>query len=199
MNTDKKKMIHSFHRCSSVFIGGLILFSGCASAVEGGSNAALAGDDLVKMTDDMAMQIAGDPDVRAAVAEKGALKVVVMPVENLMRAEVLPTGAKDAFTARVRTLLSRHAPGQFTWIMNRDTFYSLRQKELEGIDLGPSPDAVQPEYALTSRFTSLSDETKRGRTSYYVCAYELTNLADRTVLWRGSYEVKKVSVRGFLD
>jgi hypothetical protein len=147
----------------------------------------------------MAMQIAADPEVRAAIAEKGSLKVVVMPVENLMRAEVLPSGAKDAFTARVRTLLARHAPGQFTWIMNRDTYHALRNRELEGVDLGPPPDAVNPEYSLTSRFTSLADETKRGRTSYYVCAYELTNLADRTMLWRGSYEVKKVAVRGFLD
>jgi hypothetical protein len=179
--------------CSSLFLGG------CGSAVNTGHNAALGGDDLVKMTDDMAMQIAADPQVRDAIAARGALKVVVMPVENLMRAEVLPSGAKEAFTARVRTLLSRHAPGEFIWIMNRDTYQALRHRELAGVDLGPAPDAVQPEYALTSRFTSLSDETRRGRTSYYVCAYELTDLADRTVLWRGSYEVKKVAVRGFLD
>jgi hypothetical protein len=186
-----------------ILLCGLLTLGGCSSAVNAGQNAALGGDDLVKMTDDMAMQIAADPQVRDAVAARGALKVVVMPVENLMRAEVLPSGAKEAFTARVRTLLSRHAPGEFIWIMNRDTYQALRNRELAGavgnVDLGPSPDAVQPEYALTSRFTSLADETRRGRTSYYVCAYELTDLADRTVLWRGSYEVKKVAVRGFLD
>src|SRR6059058_3685652 len=118
MNTDQKHPLLS-NLCLSVFICGSILFiSGCSSAVNTGQNAALAGDDLVEMTDDMAMQITADPEVRAEIAKKSSLKVVVMPVENLMRAEVLPTGAKDAFTARVRTLLSRHAPGQFTWIMN---------------------------------------------------------------------------------
>jgi hypothetical protein len=199
MDTDKKDMLRIVHLCLSVFICGSFLFIGCSSAVNTGTNAALSGDDLMTMTDEMAAQIAADQDVQAAIASKGSLKVVVMPAENLMRAEVLPTGAKEAFVARVRTLLSRHAPGQFTWIVNRDTYESLRKRELEGVDLGPAPGAVNPEYALQAKFTSLADENKRGRTSYYVCSYELTSLADRTVLWRGSYEVKKVAVRGFLD
>src|SRR5438046_1753781 len=124
-------MMRTFsYLCLSV-ICGFISLSGCSSAVNTGQNAALAGDDLVKMTDDMAMKIAGDPDVQAEIAKKKSLKVVVMPVENLMRAEVLPSGAREAFTARVRTLLAQHAPGQFTWIMNRDTYERLRTRELE--------------------------------------------------------------------
>src|SRR3982751_5153317 len=108
MDTDKAMNQLSLYACLSVFVFGSFRFSGCSSAVNTGQNAALAGDDLVKMTDDMAMQIAADPEVRAAIETKRSLKVVVMPVENLMRAEVLPSGAKDAFTARVRTLLARH-------------------------------------------------------------------------------------------
>src|SRR5215212_5523961 len=100
--------------------------SGCTSAVQSGTNTALSGVDLVQMTDDMAMKIVGDADVQAAIARQGSLKVVVMPVENRMRAEVLPQGQAEAFVARVRTLLARHAPDKFTWIMNRDAFYHLR-------------------------------------------------------------------------
>jgi hypothetical protein len=183
----------------SAFICGSLLLLGCSSAVKSGQSTALSGIDLVQMTDDMAMQIAADPDVQRAYAEHGPLKVVVLPVENRMRAEVLPRGASEAFVGRVRTLLARHAPDKFTWIMNRDTFYRLRDRELEGVDLGPAPDAVSPDYALSAVFSSLADEDAKHRSSYYVCRYELTDLRDRTVLWTGSYEVKKIAVKGFLD
>ena len=173
--------------------------AGCASAVSQGQSTALSGVDLVQMTDDMAMKIAGDPDVQAAVAREGSLKVVVLPAENRMRAEVLPRGQAEAFTGRLRTLLARHAAEQFTWIMNRDTYYQLRGRELEDIDLGPAPDAISPDYALSAIFTSLADEDAKRRSSYYVCRYELTDLRDRTVLWTGAYEVKQIAVKGFLD
>lgn len=173
--------------------------SGCTSAVQSGTSTALSGVDLVQMTDDMAMQIVGDPQVQAAIAKEGRLKIVIQPVENRMRAEVLPQGQAEAFVARVRTLLSRHAPEKFTWIMNRDTFYRLRGRELEGVELGPAPDAVSPDYSLSAVFSSLADENAKRRSSYYLCRYELSDLRDRTVLWTGSYEVEKVAVKGFLD
>jgi hypothetical protein len=172
---------------------------GCASAVSQGSNTALSGVDLVQMTDDMAMKITADPEVQAAIAKEGPLKVVVMPAENRMRGEVLPQGQAEAFTGRLRTLLAQHAPRKFVWIVNRDTFYKLRDRELEGVELGPSPDAISPDYSLSAVFTSLADEDAKRRSSYYVCRYELTDLRGRTVLWTGSYEVKKIAVKGFLD
>jgi len=154
--------------------------------------------DLVRMTDDMAMKIVADPQVQREIARYGTLAVVVQPVENHMTAEVLPRGPAEAFTARVRMLLARHAPDRFTWVMNRDAYYRLRKQELD-VDLGPSPEAVNPRYALTARFSSLADESQQKRTAYYLCTYELTNLHDRTVLWTGAYEVKKVAVKGMLD
>ena len=116
-----------------------------------------------------------------------------------MTAEVLPRGPAEAFTARVRTLLSKHNPGQFEWIMNRDAYYRLRQQELAGVELGPSPDAVNPQYALTAKFSSLTAEDSKRRSSYYLCVYELTDLQHRTLLWSDKYEVKKIAVKGFLD
>jgi PBP1b-binding outer membrane lipoprotein LpoB len=186
------------HLPSSIFA--CLLITGCGyTAVSQGTSTALNSADLVKMTDDMAMKIMGSPSVQQAIAQEGSLKVVVEPVVNHMKAEVLPRGPADAFTARVRSLLSQHARDKFTWIMNRDSFYNLRNKELEGVDLGPSPDAVSPKYALTATFTSMAEENAQGRSSFYVCSYQLTNLQDRTVLWTGSYEVQKKAVRGFLD
>ena len=176
-----------------------VFLGGCTSAVQSGRNTALDSVDLVAMTDDMAARIVADPEVRAAIGREGSLKVVVQPVENDMVGEVLPRGPAEAFTARVRSLLAKAAPGNFTWIMNRDAFYRLRNQELDDIDLGPSPDAIDPRYALQARFSSLTDEDLKRRSSYYLCVYELLDLQTRNVLWAGTYEVKKVAVQGFLD
>lgn len=175
------------------------LSSGCTNAIQSGHNTALDSVDLVKMTDDMAAQIGGDPEVMRAYQASGALKIVVQPVVNQMTAEILPRGPAEAFTARVRVLLSRHAPERFIWVMNRDAYYRLRNAELDGIDPGPSPDAINPEYALTATFSSLTSEDPKRRSAYYLCRYDLTSLKDRTVLWTGAYEVKKNAVKGFLD
>lgn len=186
------------HLCLSVFICGSVLLCGCASATQKGTNPALDSIDLQKMTDDMAMKIVGDPEVQSAIANDGRLSVVVQPVENRMIGEILPRGPANAFTARLRVLLARHAPDQFQWIMNRDAFYELRKREVDE-DLGPPPERIQPKYALTAIFSSLTQEDPKRRSIYYLCEYQLTELKTGALLWSDKYEVKKVAVRGFLD
>jgi hypothetical protein len=172
--------------------------TGCTNAVQSGKNTFLDSVDLQQMTDQMARSIVADPRVQQAMAQEGALRVVVQPVENQLTAEILPRGQAEAFTARVRALLSQRNPNQFVWILNRDEFYDLRGKELE-VPLGPSPDAINPEYALTAVFSSLANQTSQGRSDFYVCSYQLSNLQTRNVLWSDSYKVKKSAVKGFLD
>jgi hypothetical protein len=176
----------------------LPLLNGCTSAVASGTNTALDSLDLQQMTDQMAAGIMADPDVQAAIGAEGTLRVVVQPVENRMTGEILPRGEAEAFIARIRSLLAKQAPQQFTWVINRETFYRLRATELEG-QLGPSPDAVNPRYALWAQFFSLTKEDSDRRTSSYLCVYQLTDLDRRTTLWTDKYEVKKVAVKGFLD
>ena len=182
----------------STWFGLALVASGCASATQAGHNTLLDSVDLVQMTDQMARSIVADPRVEQAIAEHGSLKVVVEPVENRLTAEVLPRGQAEAFTARVRALLSQKAADKFTWVLNKDEFYDLRGKELD-VALGPAPEAVNPDYALTAIFSSLSDESSKGRTDFYLCRYELSNLQTRNVLWSDSYKVKKQAVKGFLD
>ena len=189
----------SIYLRSSAFICGCLFLFACTSATQSGHNTALDSVDLVSMTDDMAMKIVASPAVEDAISKDGKLKVVVEPVENDMQAEILPKGPSDAFTARLRVLLAKHAPDKFTWIMNRDAFYNLRSHELEGVDLGPAPGAINPQYALIAKFSSMTNETHKGRNAYYLCTYELTDLSHRTVLWTDKYEVKKSAVRTFLD
>jgi hypothetical protein len=179
---------------------GLAQLTGCASAVSQGSNTALDSVDLQNMTDQMARGIAGAPQVREVLQQSGKLTVVVQPVENRLTGEVLPAGQAELFTARVRTLLSQHAPETFTWLMNRDAFYRLQGRERDlDINLGPEPGRLQPEYALTARFTSLTDESSQRRTAAYLCVYSLTSIKSGATLWTDKYEVKKTVVKGFLD
>src|SRR4051812_22730489 len=183
-----------------VCAAGSMLAGGCAyaSALEAGRNTALDSVNLVEMTDRMTASIAASPQVRQTIAREGPLKVVIQPVENRMTGEILPRGQAEAFTTRIRALLSQHYPDEYVWVMNRDTFYHLRGTELEG-SLGPAPDAVNPRYALWGTFYTLTDETSQRRTSAYLCKFELTDLERRTVLWQDSYQVKKSATKGFLD
>lgn len=174
--------------------------AGCGSALKNVHGTNLNGVDLVDMTDDMATKLGSDAQVNAAFAAAGPLKVVVMPVVNEMTAEIIPAGQAYAFTGRVRARLAQNTPGKFTWIMNRDAFNDLKARENDlHIDPGPQPASVQPEYALTATFSSITNENKARRDSFYVCSFQLTNLQDRSILWNGSYELKKKAVKGFLD
>ncbi len=174
---------------------------GCApkSVLEAGQSTALDGVDLVQMTDAMAMSLANDPEVIAEFQRNGPLVVVVMPVENRLTGEIIPRGAATAFTGRVRTQLTRQRSELFSWVMNREAWYDLRKSELEGIDPGPSPEAISPRFALTATFSSLTHEDPKRRSIYYLCAFDLKRLDDRTIIWSDKYEVKKIAVKGFLD
>jgi hypothetical protein len=169
---------------------------GCGTAVSSARSSALSSVDLVAMTDQMAQSLATDPRVNQEIAEHGALTIVCEPVENRLTGEIIPRGQEEMYTARVRILLSKKAPDRFTWIMNRDEFYDLRGQE---VDLGPAPETVQPNYALYGVFESVTQEDAARRSSYYLCEYRLTNLQNRAELWTGKYEVKKLTVKGFLD
>jgi hypothetical protein len=184
-----------------VCLSACVLLIGCGGGdvTRTGQRAALDSFDLQKMTDAMAISLAGDAEVLSAFQQSGPLRVVVQPVVNRLTGEVIPRGQAEAFTARVRVLLSRSARERFTWVMNRDSFYRLRASELDDVDLGPSPDAIDPQYALIATFSSLTDEDPKRRAAYYLCQYELTDLSGRTVLWADKYEVKKLAVKGFLD
>lgn len=171
---------------------------GCANALAVGHSTALDATDLRAMTDRMAASIAGDPRVLAAVAAEGPLAVVVERVENRMTGEILPRPEAEAFTARVRSLLSEQARGQFVWCVNRETYERLRGGELDPL-LGPPPDRVRPRYVLWGQFYSLTNEDAAGRRASYLCLFELTDLDRSTTLWTGRHEVSKRAVKGFLD
>lgn len=176
----------------------LIMVSGCASATQAGYNAGLDGSDLQQMTEKMAQSLGSDARVRAA-AQQGPLTVVVLPVQNYMTGEVMPEGQKRAFVGRIRALLQQQTPGLFTWIANLEAYKWVRAHELENIEPGPDPEAINPRYALQGRFDSLTNVSAKTRSISYLCVFELTDLQTRETVWADSFELKKTAVRGFLD
>ena len=175
-----------------------LLIVGCASAVQAGSSAVLGSKDLVSMSDRLALDLASDANVREAEAG-GVLRVVVEPVQNRLRGEVIPTGQRELFTARLRDRLEDATPGRFVWVNNKAVFERLVASELDDVRPGPVPGRVQPTHTLKGVFRSLADETKDRRVAYYLCSFDLVDLADGRVIWTGQYEVKKAIARDYLD
>ena len=176
----------------------LLLTAGCGGPLTSGTTLSLTGDDVQRMAGQMVTSITGDTEVQEVLNRPGPMDVVVLPVRNRLTGEVLPPGQAYLFTAKLRNELGRVRPDAFRWVANRDDYYRLRASEL-AVPPGPSPDAVQPEYALQATFRSLVSDDKRRRETYYLCEFELTDLADRETLWTDAYEVEKQARRGFLD
>jgi hypothetical protein len=175
-----------------------IVLVGCANAIQSGHGTALDSFDLDETSSRMTASILASPQVREAIAREGPLRVVVERVENRMTGEILPRPEAEAFTARIRLALAEHAPDQFVWCLNRETFERLRGSELDNVR-GPSPDRVHPRYVLWGHFHSLTHEDSRIRRSSYLCLFELTDLNRSTTLWSGRYEVSKRAVKGMFD
>lgn len=190
----------SFILASILMLAALVCAPGCSSndALKHGESTALDSIDLTAMTDQMARSLAGDSKIREIAASQGKLTIVMKPAINEMTGEILPAGQAELFTARVRSLLAQNASQTFAFCIERDMFYRLRQREV-GIDLGPVPERVQPQFALTATFRSLTDETRHKRTSYFLCVYELTRLDNGVVVWSDKYEVKKQIFKDMFD
>lgn len=193
------RLSHSILLAAAVALPAAGSLSGCGTAVSEGQLVGLDAWDLQAMAGQMMQSITGSTTVQEAINQPGPMRIVVLPVENRLTGEVLPKGQQRLFVGKLRTELYRARPDDFEWIVNRDDFYALRAAELDNIDLGPAPDAINPEYALTATFRSLTDDTKRGRSAYYSCQFELTSLATRQTLWSDDYQVKKSARKGFLD
>ncbi len=163
----------------------------------------LTAQDLVQMTDDMAAKIARDPEVVTASNQKPMVIVMGRVQNNTM--EIMPHPQSEIYLARVRALLAdkQVLRSRFTFVLNRDMYEQLKTAEgAQGIDLGQPSDRIVPEYMLKAVFNSLTQETEKGRSDYYLCTYQLTRIAppnEGHILWEDKYETKKAVVKGFLD
>ena len=100
------------------------------------------------------------------------------------------------FLQRLQTNLARQGRGRIAVIENRDRFYDVRSRELEGErgdDFGQggrgprrAPAANDPQFAL---YAKAMDLPGRG-TVYYNLQFNLVDLQSRVVVWTDDYEVR---------
>jgi hypothetical protein len=184
---------------------GLVGLTGCnKDAINRDSRTSfLTSTDLVTMTDQMAMAIAGDPDVAQLVAQK-PMVIVMKPIENATN-EIIRQGQKEMYVHRVRVQLSSKPAlrNKFVFVLNKADYEKLQREEgLNPGELGTPEDRVQPEYALWGTFYANTNADSKRRSDTYLCTYRLTKISggqEGVILWEGKYETSKHIKKDLLD
>lgn len=152
----------------------------------------LQSKDVLQASDSLAMDLLSLPELNESRTQ---WTVVVDKVEDHTR-DYLFRGDYNIFLRRLQTNLARQGHGRIQLVENRDKFYNLRGRELEGEredqfgQRGPgparAPDATNPQYAL---YAKAMDLPGRG-TTYYNLQFQLVDLQKRTIAWQNDYEVR---------
>jgi PBP1b-binding outer membrane lipoprotein LpoB len=176
-----------------------VFAAGCSSEAvnKNAKTTFLNSDDMQTMTDKMATSIMSDPYIMQEM-QKGALKVVIKPVENQTN-EIIRDNRKELFVHRLQGLLATKPAlhDKFVWVVNRSDYEKLRAEEVP--EVGPSEDRIQPEYALWATFLADTQATAKGRSDIYLCQYKMTNLQTGAELWTGQFETSKAIKKSMLD
>ncbi|QOV90665.1 hypothetical protein [Humisphaera borealis] len=148
--------------------------------------------DINQAADQMAADLLSDPELNRS---REQWTIVVTSIEDKTRDKSFATDY-DIFLQALKARIAKQGRGRVTLVTNRDKFYNLRDKELEGGGKDPfgqgdgggraAPAAVSPDYAMTG---VVRDLPRRG-TIYYQMEFSVEDLKRRVTSWTGSYEVK---------
>ena len=148
--------------------------------------------DINEAADQLAADLLSDPELNRS---REQWTVVVTNIEDKTRSRQFITDY-DIFLQALKARVAKQGRGRVTLVTNRDRFYNLRDRELEGggrDEFGQgggggraAPQAVSPDFALTG---VVRDLPRRG-TIYYQMEFTVEDLKRRTTAWTGSYEVK---------
>ena len=153
----------------------------------------LQSKDVLQASDALAMDLLALPELNASRTQ---WTIVFDRVEDKTRSRLF-SGNFDIFLQRLKTNVARQGRGRVAVIANREGFYDVRGRELEGA--GPdefgqgepgtgrrAEGAVQPDFALVG---TAMDLPNRG-TVYYNLQFRLVNLRTRVEVWQNMYEVR---------
>ncbi len=189
-------------RAFAAVVGVLALtgLAGCGPAISAHAHTTfLSARDLLHMTDQMAASLAGSPRL-AALTKNGPMVIVLKRVSN-QTDEILTRGEEELFVHRVRVLLAQQPllRRRFRFVLNRKTYYDLlREEQIPAAQLGPRESRVVPQYVLDATFYSDTHVSRKFRSDYYLCAYQLVDIHTGVIVWQNTYETKKSAVSGFL-
>jgi hypothetical protein len=156
-----------------------------------GNDSGLQSKDVVDAADKIARDLLADPNLNAS---QTAWTIVVSNMED----QTTDRYARVNFNIFLQALkgdLARMSGNRIQLVENKDTFHSLRSKELESErdDFGqgagrnaPVPQAINPDYAMTGTAMDLPNRS----TNFYLIDFRLDNLRNRTIAFDRQYQVK---------
>lgn len=158
----------------------------------------LQSTDVRQASDKIAASLLSLPELRASDRR---WSLVVTDVEDLTRDRKFKVIDYNIFIERLRSNLAKQGRGVIRLVENRDRFYDIRNKELEG-ELEPgdefgqgesgrgggggAPQAASPDFGL---YAKAMDLPNRG-TTYYLIQFVVTDLKTREQVFVDDYEVK---------
>ncbi|MEI8194982.1 MAG: hypothetical protein WCI73_03640 [Phycisphaerae bacterium] len=180
---------------------GTAVLAGCASTpsydqMRPDPSSVVVGDhglqskDLIEMSDKMAPSLLQIPEIAANPRQ---VVIVMTGIENHLRSD--PGEDLTIYVARMKGLLNKHARDRLTFVEKRETTQKLQAAEgAGGTDPfgeasrggGAPPTRWVPQYALKGVFY----DKVNGQTTYYLCTFQLTNIATGQQVWEDTYEVR---------
>lgn len=146
--------------------------------------------DLVAVTDKMARNILGIPQIANAVAPP---IIVLDPVNNETRFPI----NKDIFLSRIRGELVKKSGGKVTFLARERMAALEKERNLkrEGAVTSNSDPTVQEfkgaDYFLTGELKGLSTRTAAGTSDYILYDFHLIDARTSAIVWEDNAEIKK--------
>jgi hypothetical protein len=152
-----------------------------------GAGTGIESQDLQQVTDHMARDLLGIPEI--ANAEK-APTVGLLPVENNTRFPI----QKDIFNKRIKALLNSQCRGKLLFVA-RDRMEAVNKERKikdEGVvtSSGEKP-LAGVDYFLTGELTGMSQTGSTGQSDYVLYTFRLIDAESSIEAWEGMSEIKK--------
>ena len=146
--------------------------------------------DIVTVTDKMARQILGVPEIAQAQAVP---RIVLLPVENNTRFQL----NKDLFLSRIRAQLNEKSQGKVRFLA-RDRLAALEQERAlkqAGQVTSSSDPKIQEfkgaDFFLTGKLEGHATRTGQGHSDYILYTFQLIDPRTSDIVFEGFHEIKK--------
>ena len=147
--------------------------------------------DLVDMTDKMAQAFSQDSAISARQRTDSPWIISMYRVVNHTN-QIIPDREKWLYLARLRALLAETDIARqrsIIWIIPPER-WPIVAEEL-AISQEPYGSRKNPTHLLTAEFHALTNTSGQGRSDAYLCSYQLVDLKSGSIVWEGSWEVKR--------
>jgi len=161
----------------------------------------LRSEDIVKMTDQMAADLAAAPAVARRGPDSPRWVVTLDQVHNRTE-HPMEENERWATMARFRALLSQsrlRAERHIVFVLPANEWVRYAPGG-DGPTAAPADQRrLDPTHALRATFLSDTTSSLAGRSDHYLCAFQLVDLRDNALIWEGAYEVRYIISRNRLD